>query len=359
MVFCDFGKNLLVESIIEGLHMHRSLDQIISIQEYGMEIASRMNSRLGLPAVAIDTILNTRDKNRMRRKLDESSITNVPYRSSADAKELVEFAQSVGFPVIVKPLSQCGSLFVSKAENERQLRDAIQTLKDNGEEEALVERYINGEHYGILTYTQDGVHHALSIVRIFHDPVVGQGTFASIGQFVGPSNEAPLLARYCQRIDEFLAAMDIESGPCWTEFRLSNGEIFFIETQCRYPAGYIMDMIYHSRNIDVHELLLADITGTLTTVEDFIASRERPRQGAAVRFYTPKPGLVTDIRLPAELRDPNVLRHDLKIKPGSVMQKMTSEADRQGFALVLGATSEEAYDLASKIVDKTQFVYSE
>ncbi|HVS04455.1 MAG TPA: hypothetical protein VMT16_16960, partial [Thermoanaerobaculia bacterium] len=87
----------------------RSLDRIECLWEPGMLLAGRLREAMGLPGMTAAETLPFRDKGRMKEVLDRAGVRTPRHRRARTAREVLEAAEEVGYPVCVKPIAGAGS----------------------------------------------------------------------------------------------------------------------------------------------------------------------------------------------------------------------------------------------------------
>src|SRR5439155_5577618 len=137
-------------------------------------------AELGLPAVSPHTAYIARDKFAMRTAFAEAG--NVPQPDFGLARTLDEakqHAQRVGYPLILKPIIGCHSMFVQKIADEAELEQHFPTIargawegftfdplhaetQDKYEGGVLVEEFVPGTEISVESLIVDGVTHCIA-----------------------------------------------------------------------------------------------------------------------------------------------------------------------------------------------------
>jgi biotin carboxylase len=135
--------NLAQKEKIDGIVAYAS-DPAAPTQAY-------VGNKLGLPSNPYDSVNLLARKDLFRDFLEQHNFLTPKSRSfySCDA-ELVEYAESVGFPVIVKPVDSSGSKGVRKIYHSAQLADAFDyALQFSREKKVAVEEFFVRDGYQV------------------------------------------------------------------------------------------------------------------------------------------------------------------------------------------------------------------
>ena len=94
---------------IRKLDSDVGIDRVECLWEPGVLLAARLREALDLPGMRPDQALTFRDKERMKRALDDASIRTPRHQAAATEAECREAAEAIGYPLIVKPIAGSGS----------------------------------------------------------------------------------------------------------------------------------------------------------------------------------------------------------------------------------------------------------
>ena len=125
-------------------------------------LAARIRERLGLPGLTVEQTLPFRDKERMKRVLDGAGIRTPHHYSATTAAQVVEGAETIGYPVIVKPIAGAGSEHTYKVTSREELDRVLPALQSVPE--VSVEEFVEGDDMTFDTLCVDGevVHYNIS-----------------------------------------------------------------------------------------------------------------------------------------------------------------------------------------------------
>ena len=140
---------------VERLSRGRSVERIETIDEPLVEHAARLRDRLGVPGLSERTALLCRDKAAMKEHLRRHGIPCAQSAAVGSEREAIEFAEHVGYPLILKPLAGFGSLSTYKVGDRRELTEALGKMKVGGGTRIAIEEFIEG-HEGFYDTIVDG-----------------------------------------------------------------------------------------------------------------------------------------------------------------------------------------------------------
>ncbi|MGF1431017.1 ATP-grasp domain-containing protein [Kitasatospora sp. LaBMicrA B282] len=88
------------------------VDRIACTSEHDVLRAARLRARLGLPGQQPASAAAYRDKVLMKQLAEQAGLAVPAFAAVDDPLDLLDFVDAVGFPVVVKPRSGCGSVGV-------------------------------------------------------------------------------------------------------------------------------------------------------------------------------------------------------------------------------------------------------
>ena len=147
-------------------------------------------------------------------------------------------------------------------------------------------------------------------------------------------------------------ALGIDWAATHAELRLTSRGPMLMEIGARLGGDYIAtELVPRSTGIDMVE---GAINLALGRVPD-LTPRHKPR-GAAIRYFTPPPGRVTNIiGLDKVHSMPGVKIVDLGIHVGDIVREFTSSLSRVGHVITEGATADQAIANAEAARDAVTF----
>jgi biotin carboxylase len=351
----DYGDVNRLLPLVRALHEAYPFQAAVSLYELGLLPAARVNEALGLGGESVATVELLLDKWRMRQQLAASGVSPVAAAVGRSARDIQEFVEAHGLPVIVKPIRESGSLGVfrirdqaevdSVTERFRALDDGHWTAKDlsfaDSFSEFLIEEYLDGAEISVETLSFDGRHVVVAVT----DKETGPG-FVELGHSQ-PSDCSPETLDEVRRlVTDFLDAVGLRNGAAHTEVKLTSRGPRIVESHNRIGGDRINDLTEIAYGVDMERYAL----GAGFDVVEPLTAAPRPRGGAAIRFLTPEPGRIVEVTgLDAVRADPAYVDLQLKVGPGDDVPPLTWNEDKVGHILARGATRTEAVAYARRL----------
>jgi biotin carboxylase len=340
----DYESDPLLEPIAQAIHRTHPLDRVISLTEYGLMPAARLSHALGLPALPPEVVERTRDKHAMRQALSAAGFDVVKAALGRSVEDLSRFREKVGSRFIIKPRDGVGSQQVLCVDETTNLADTVAMF--NGD--FLMEEYLEGRELSIESFSFNGKHFMFGIneeTKYFEN---------SVNPYVEIAHEMPAFLSDSERaevvkfVGAFLDCIGISDGPAHTEIKLTPQGPRIIETHNRLAGDWLPVLVRLMSGVDLYELAVGWPCGL---VELPIQAPE-PFGGAAIRYFTPPPGVVSKVSGVEYARiEPGVVALHLPLRPGSVVRPVRKSLDRSGYVIAIASTAKEAARICQRVVE--------
>jgi biotin carboxylase len=242
---------------------------------------AKIGEYLNLPAPSVTSAQLSTNKALMRQAfLDYDSSISPSYAKVATLEDALAFANTYGYPLIIKPTSLVKSLLVLKCDNEQQLRERFTYAKENIEmlykkykiyeraSELIIEEFIEGDQYSIAAF-----------VDAKGEPHFCQGIVAlKNAQDIGVDDNYIYSRRLPTNLDESaendmfkvaakgIKALDMKSVPAHVELMHGPKGTKIIEIGARiggyrprmYSYSYGLDLLMQEINLSVDAPLHLD-----------------------------------------------------------------------------------------------------
>jgi biotin carboxylase len=282
------------------------------------EAVSIVAAELCLPHNPVDALYRATNKYLAREALAAAGIPNVAYALATDEPSLLAAARSIGYPVVLKPLTGVGSSLILRCENDRQAADAFRLAMDilplahyeqlrmaphrartldgaltefDPVRAVLVERYIEGPEASVECLVVGD--HVVPLV--VHDKILLEETPTICFEhlLVAPperfsADEVEEMRNYAVQVVQAVGLRDLF---CHVELRYTKDGPRLLEINPRLGAGCVRDSIETFTGMDV------DVTEAALIVGDAelpaIAPQSSERHAMAFLF-SPCAGVLTE-----------------------------------------------------------------
>ena len=139
---------------IQRLSRQIRIDRVECLWEPGMLLAARLREALGLPGMSVEQTLPFRDKEVMKRRLDDAGVRTPRHASATTEDQVREAAERIGYPVIVKPIAGAGSADTHRCDSRAELEQVLRRVKHV--EEVSVEEFVEAEEFTFDTICAGG-----------------------------------------------------------------------------------------------------------------------------------------------------------------------------------------------------------
>ncbi len=153
--FESFDHYLTGEVDIRAIELYEEYkyDVIIAVSEYDIIRAAKLREYFGLEGQDSNSAIQFRNKVKMKEILSSSGVNVTPFKQILTTVDIVEFIQQHGYPVVIKPLDEMGSIGIHKIKNYNQLSEFLQNRSVSN---LMIEKYVSGSLYGVDGLVVDG-----------------------------------------------------------------------------------------------------------------------------------------------------------------------------------------------------------
>lgn len=210
------------------------VDGVVAAASVSIPAAAYACEQLGLPGNPLEVATNIRKKDYVRRKTrDIPGLAQVRYEVLSDIGEFEKGAWD--YPIIIKPTDSGGKDGVIIADSAEDLEEAFRYAK-NGHNNLIVESYIGGREYSVESLSYQGQHY---VIQVTEKDNSGSPHFVELAHHQPASLSDDIRARIESVIGQILSAVGIQNGPCHTEIKINNGDIYLIEVNGRLGGDHI------------------------------------------------------------------------------------------------------------------------
>lgn len=324
------------------LHGH-DIDRIECLWEPGIMLAAELRQHLGVEGPSVEQAHRFRDKEAMKRALDEAGIRTPRHVAVDSVAACWEAANEIGFPLILKPIAGAGSADTYRIDTIDQLRAVLPRLRHVPA--ISVEEFVDGEEYTFDTITIDGQIAYYNIAWYRPRPLIARSNEWISPQVIALRDvDDPALAGGIKMGFDVIEALDFQTGFTHMEwYRKSDGEVVFGEIGARPPGAHQVDQMKYACDFDVFRAWGSAVTRG--TIEESI---ERRYNVATVYKRAKGVGRITHIEGAGALQrrfGEHVVWNTL-LPPGTPRRDWRKTLVSDGFVMLRHPDLDETLDMA-------------
>lgn len=356
---------------------------IVSLSETGLVFCSDLAAALGLRFTPRQVLEAARDKSKMRAAFHRESVPSVRFSTAADLPEALRAAESLGYPVVLKPLLAGGSLYVCTVRTPEELSAAFDAVLRGGAsvvkgDPLVIETFGNGRHPRLLVEelitgerlfassldlpvgeisvegcVVDGEVHVLAR----HDkPLPANGPFFEEVLWSAPSRvPAEQLSRVDAAAAAAVRALGLRDSMFHAEMRTTSRGPVLIEVAARMGGGPIYRSALLAHGHDLVEVMTQIATGTFVPP---VATDGPARAVITVGLFADE-GHLREIRGLAEVRaHPGVVEVCIYEHPGTYIHRAPRSDHCTVHVMISAPTFDEAEEVGRWAQEHVEFVTS-
>jgi len=227
------------------------IERVACLWEPLMEVAARIRERLGLPGMTVAETVPFRDKETMKQVLDRAGIRTPRHARADRVEQVLEAAEQIGYPLIVKPIAGAGSADTHRVNDRAELDQVLRRVRHV--REVSVEEFIEAEEFTFDTVCANGEMVFYNICSYRPRPLIARQLEWISPQTVALRNpDVPYLAAGRRLGEAVLEAMKFRTGFTHMEWHLkADGEAVFGEIAARPPGAFTVDIMNYASDLDL------------------------------------------------------------------------------------------------------------
>ncbi|MBP2706963.1 ATP-grasp domain-containing protein [Microbispora sp. RL4-1S] len=351
-VVADSGVDALTRAVGACVAAAPGRAGVFTWDEVVLEVTAAAAARLDLPHMSPAAARNCRDKLTTRLLLREAGLPAVGFAHVHDQEEALRAAETLGYPVVVKPRSLAGSVGVLVVHDAGELRGlwhhaagaaypGLEPLDG-----LLLEEFLSGPEISVDSVVHDGDVRPVNVARkrLGFDPF-----FEEVGHLVSPWRREPWADDLVDMVVEAHRALGVRTGLTHAEVRLTAAGPRLVELNGRLGGDFIPYLGKLATGVDLTAAavdLALGVRPAATQVRDICAE---------VRFvYPPHDCVVRSVDVSAAAAVPGVAEVVRLAEPGArLLLPPRGVVPRLAAVIVTGETPDDcrrALDEASELV---------
>jgi biotin carboxylase len=326
-IVCDLKD---FEQCLRAAKAHAVRGVLTIAAEYPVPTMARLCHELGLPGLTPDVARVATNKREMRRCLVQAQVPCPQSLHVTTLEEARTAVRDLGCSTIFKPALSQGKHGITRVPQDargQEVEFAFQRAMRNTRADAvLVEEFVEGPEFSVEALTWNGQTH---VIAVTDKVTTGPPYYVEIGH----SQPSQFDVKQLQVIEQTAAAAVQALGIDWsgshTEIRWGARGPRVIEVGARLGGGFIAShLVPISTGVDM-------VGGAISlALGEPPATESTYRRGAAIRFLTPSPGIVSRIdAVDACRRMPGVRDVQIDIQTGQEIRPLIDNSCRVGHVI--------------------------
>ena len=228
-------------------------DLVESHNEQWLTLEGFINEKYGIDGIREQDLPRLKKKSIMKQLFTDLGLPVARGERITDFKKALDLADTLGYPLILKPDEGVGAGGIYRVEDKNQLKFHLSQIT----QDYLIEEFIEGD---IVTY--DGLTDYDGKVVFENSLIYGDGVLEYVlgkDTFFYVSRHIPAELRAIGR--KLVPSFDIRRKFFHFEFFKISGTYMPIEINCRPPGGAILDMMNYSVDDDLYRVYADMIAG--------------------------------------------------------------------------------------------------
>lgn len=353
-----------VDSMTRAIELspyYGKIDAIISANDLATYLAAKISDYFGLKATPCSAALAARRKDLAREIYKKNNVPSAKFAKVTNIKEAILAAESIGFPIIIKPTDCTASQHVYLVQNSNELRSIFDKLSTFDEtylgfkttNEYLIEEYLIGPEFSVEIFLVDKKIGFASVTeKILSSPPF----FVEMGHVVPTSIFMSEQDNLIQVAHMAVLALGFTDGSCHVEIRLTKNGPVIIETNGRPGGDQIStDLLINSFGMN---MFVSTINYYLNRPVTF--PKESRRASAIAYLAAQKDGKLQEIKgLDNFYTFYGAVRYQITAKAGDEVRVPQHSGDRLGYVIVTADTPAMARKLAFQIVKNCEVIVTD
>lgn len=345
---------LMNEEKLVAISKEEQIDGVIHpCSEVAMNVMGRINDELHLKGVSREAAVRATNKHLMREAFEAYGAPSPKSYCTDNVEEGYRLFQSIGGKGILKPSRNSGSRGIAEIEPGLSF-ETFAALFERSKEESrdasvMIEQFVEGPEFSVEIIVWNG---HVNVLQVTDKKTTEAPYFVELGHSQ-PSAFADNIVESVKRAAEMgVNALRVNNCACHAEVKVQDGQAYIMEIGARLGGDFISTELTHlSTGIDMVAAAIDVALGIEPCLEPVVAP-----QGVAIRYFTPKPGVVRTIEGVELLHRPDVYDAEIYVKPGDKVRKVKSSLDRSGHVIVTAATAREAIEKAEQLIREVKIV---
>ncbi len=346
--------NIVSEETMLEIARQESIDGVIHpCSEVSMAVMGRINEELHLHGIDRATAICATNKHLMRNSFEWFGAPSPKSFCSSSVDDGWDIFLAFGEKTILKPSRNSGSRGIAEIEPGLSY-DEFKALFERSREESrdnsvMVEQFIEGPEFSVEIIVWDDT---VNVIQVTDKKTTGAPYFVELGHSQPSIYPHAVVEAVKEAAVKGVKALRLRDCAAHAEVKVQDGRPYIMEIGARLGGDFIStELTKLSTGVD----MVAAAINVAMGVEPDLTPKADP-QGVAIRYFTPKPGIVQSIEGRELLKRPDVYDAEIYVKPGDEVREVKSSLDRSGHLIVTAPTVKEAISVAENLVASVRII---
>lgn len=345
--------------VLDALTPHQhALRGVFTTNDYNVPVVAEVAAALGLPGLDPRAARTARNKQLTRAACDAARVAGPAWTWARTSEETFEAAQRVGFPCVVKPLTDAASIGVALCRTPEEVQAQYELITSSDSDYrggrrlggVLVEEYLLGYEVSVEAMYIDREFVALGVT----DKILGaHPAFAELGfnfPSILPSDVVDEITAFARRA---LDAIGFDFGPAHVEVKVTPDGMRLVEINARTAGDPLPTVFSTALGVDLWRGVLSLFVG-----REFNFASEEARGGVASRFIvSPVEGTFRGIEgVDLVTRFPGLVDLDIHVEVGQAVRRPVDNMDLYGGVVVAAESTTQAVRIAEAAIGQLHLV---
>lgn len=210
--------------------------------------------KLRLPGTGAAVAMNFREKSRMKDVFRQAGIPCAHHSQVTAESEALEFAERVGFPIVIKPPAGAGSKATSRVNDVNELRQAVALFRPSSANPVLLEEFVVGDEQSFETVSIEGRPVWYSLSHYLPTPLETlENPWVQWCVLVPRETDHPRYGDIKQVSTKAIQALGVDTALTHMEwFRRRDGSLAISEVAMRPPGSHIVTLHSYAHDFDFY-----------------------------------------------------------------------------------------------------------
>lgn len=242
-----------LEKLIE-IGKKENIDAVVfPASDFNARVAGTVNDALGLPGLSSELAERISDKASFRQFQKDNGLGYPSFKVIRDIPDVLKFARSEGFPLIMKPCRASGSKGIKKIDSISELEASLKNRIKN--DHYLLEKFIEGKEYGCEVFLVNGKIEFSGLTEKFKNSF-----FVPYAHVLPSGLELKTEKLIINEIERMVNAFGYKSGPLNLDLLVSDNKVIILDAGPRPGGNGLPEIFSYYSGID---LVKSTLTGNL------------------------------------------------------------------------------------------------